>query len=1085
MVCFEYSNAQVSITEEPLTLPTYLMGEDEPNPLFKDYTLPGFEVFRSDRSVYPYTLQDEFTRDSKNVTYMAVNLENEYIKATVLPELRGRLQGAYDKRNNWDFIYFNNVIKPADIGIRMAWIAGGLEWNHPGGHGYTQFNKIPYVLKEYEDGSKSVIVSEIEPVRKMKWETEIKLSPGKLYLETTCRLISISSFPVPFASSLNGAMHTSDELEIILPEGSHYTGHGKNSLNEWPYFNNIDVSWLKNTKDVFSIFVEGEGLYQDYWGCYSHDENIDAGTVIVSDHRFAPGKKYFAWGSHDKARLWDTFLSDEDGGYIELQVQAFWDNLGYGYAWLEPNEQKEFTVYWYPLSQTGGFVSASKDACLNLRSLDNNELEITIQATDVFKDAQISCLAEGDKVFNKMVDLTPDNPLKELFKLPAEKSKKDIQVRITDAEGRVILDYRPYNENMPAPKLPQQNHDPEKMSMDQLWAKGKSWYQDPFGSEAEYYYRKMLKRDTLESRANRELGVIMWERGVPDSAIWYFNRSLINDHLNEAAETYSYLASVHKDLGNYEKAGKYLANSIRNKEYFASSLSGLGQLALIQKDYNTAVDYFEQVLNRGIKHTNSLVELAISLRKSGQLLKAREITRKVLEDDPLSFYAIAENWLEEKSPESTKRLNTLFDRNDNTFVGSYLYLYTSGKYMELNFWDDALAILNEGINFYRNNDQRVYPLLFYYAGYCYGKLGKTDLQTLNYNLAKNAEVNYVFPFSLMDQKVLEEVVSSGADDANALSMLGCLYAWNRQHFKAIENWEKALSIQNDNPVVYHNLAGAYWKTSGKAEKATEYLEKAVQIKPEDTRLILELDHLYEYQNRTEDRLKLYQSHEEILNESDELVLRYAKLNIDQGKYEEAIKWMTDHRFFPREANHMQPVVITVFMEAHLGLGIQFLKEGSYEKALQQFEKSLEFPEGLNDIPPEIFVTSRLDYYKGLAIRGLGKNQEAESWWSSALTSPSRKGFECDIYRVMMMKQLGRNQNANELLKFIIEFNQEKLETSKDEQQRAMAYVILSKALQEKGDEAKAQEYLNKGLLLDRNAIINTRIQSAHVPIIRN
>jgi tetratricopeptide (TPR) repeat protein len=595
----------------------------------------------------------------------------------------------------------------------------------------------------------------------------------------------------------------------------------------------------------------------------------------------------------------------------------------------------------------------------------------------------------------------------------------------------------------------------------------------------------MLKRDTLESMANRELGVIMWERGVLDSAIWYFNQSLINDHLNEAGETYSYLASVHKDLGNYEKAGKYLANSIRNKDYFTSSLRGLGQLALMQKNYNAAVDYFEQILQHDTKHTNSRVELAISLRKCGQLLKARELIRKVLEDDPLSFYAIAENWLEENSQESTERLNTLFDRKDNTFVGSYLYLYTSGKYMDLKLWDDALAILKAGIRFYRNNDERVYPLLFYYAGYCYGELGETDLQAVNYNLAKNAEIQYVFPFSLMDQKVLEGVVSSSPDDANALSMLGCLYAWNRQHFKAIESWEKDLSIRNDDPVVYHNLAGAYWKTTGKAEKSTEYLEKAVQIKPKDTRLILELDHLYDYQNRTEDRFKLYKNHEGILDKSDELVLRYAKLNISQERYEEAIKWMTHHRFFPREANHMQPVVITVFMEAHLGLGIQFLKEGSYKKALQHFEKSIEFPEGLNDIPPEIFVTSRLDYYKGLAMRGMGRKTEAESWWSSALTSPSRKGFECDIYRVKMMKVLGRNQNANELLKFIIQFNQEKLETSKDEKQLAMAYIILSEATKEKGDESKAQEYLNRGLLLDRNAIINTRIQSAHVPIIRN
>ena len=31
----------------------------------------------------------------------------------ILPELGGRIQRAFDKTNNYDFVYYNKVIKPA------------------------------------------------------------------------------------------------------------------------------------------------------------------------------------------------------------------------------------------------------------------------------------------------------------------------------------------------------------------------------------------------------------------------------------------------------------------------------------------------------------------------------------------------------------------------------------------------------------------------------------------------------------------------------------------------------------------------------------------------------------------------------------------------------------------------------------------------------------------------------------------------------------------------------------------------------------------------------------------------------------
>lgn len=393
-----FLRAEVRVNTEKVNMPTYKMGPDERQPLFRGFKVPGVATFRGDRSVYPYPKADNFSYNRQMIEYEAITLENEFIKAVVMPDLRGRVQGAIDKRNNWDYLYYNHVIKPGDIAVRAGWIAGGLEWNHPGGHGYTQFSRISHKVIENPDGSKTVLVAEIEPVRMMKWETAITLRPGSLALETEGRFYSIAPYPVPFASSLNGAMHVTDRTETIYPEGTYITGHGKKYVKPWPVYDGVDHSWFKNLENSYSIFSEGST--EDFYGCYSHDKN--AGTVIVTDHRKAPGKKYFSWGASPAGRRWDTLLSDTDGPYIELQVGAFWENLGYGYAWLDPMEVKTYKVYWYPVKDLGGFVRANEDVCLNLKNEDGGKVLIGVQAVRELPGSGITVSAGNRVVFEKL-----------------------------------------------------------------------------------------------------------------------------------------------------------------------------------------------------------------------------------------------------------------------------------------------------------------------------------------------------------------------------------------------------------------------------------------------------------------------------------------------------------------------------------------------------------------------------------------------------------------------------------------------------------------------------------------------------------
>ena len=75
-------------------------------------------------------------------------MENDYIRVIVLPELGGRIYEGYDKVNDYNFVYKNQVIKPALIGLNGAWISGGIEFNWPQHHRPSTYEAADYYYEE-------------------------------------------------------------------------------------------------------------------------------------------------------------------------------------------------------------------------------------------------------------------------------------------------------------------------------------------------------------------------------------------------------------------------------------------------------------------------------------------------------------------------------------------------------------------------------------------------------------------------------------------------------------------------------------------------------------------------------------------------------------------------------------------------------------------------------------------------------------------------------------------------------------------------------------------------------------------------
>ncbi len=71
----------------------------------------------SSGAVYPYGVTDTLSSQKTLKSWQAVWLENDYIKVMILPELGGRVHRAWDKVKQRDFVYHNEVIKPALVGL--------------------------------------------------------------------------------------------------------------------------------------------------------------------------------------------------------------------------------------------------------------------------------------------------------------------------------------------------------------------------------------------------------------------------------------------------------------------------------------------------------------------------------------------------------------------------------------------------------------------------------------------------------------------------------------------------------------------------------------------------------------------------------------------------------------------------------------------------------------------------------------------------------------------------------------------------------------------------------------------------------
>ena len=305
---------------------------------------------------YPYFRYDKSADSPEERTWKTVVLENGRISVTVLPEIGGKVWGAYDKIAKRDFIYSNHVMKFRDIAMRGPWLSGGIEFNFGIiGHSPSTSTPVDWLVRENGDGSVSCFVASEEYITRTRWQVEIRLGADADEFETRTVWYNGSGLPAPYYHWMNAAYSLKDDPEFLFP-GDVVVGHeGEIVTRTWPLdAKGRDISVYSNNAyggpKSYHLVGGNNGFYGIWW----------RGTGYGSCHRSLPyakyGRKIWLWALSREGGIWEDLLTDSDGQYAELQSgrgfnQPRWDNVysPFKNPTFVPGTAEVFTDRWGPI----------------------------------------------------------------------------------------------------------------------------------------------------------------------------------------------------------------------------------------------------------------------------------------------------------------------------------------------------------------------------------------------------------------------------------------------------------------------------------------------------------------------------------------------------------------------------------------------------------------------------------------------------------------------------------------------------------------------------------------------------------------
>ncbi|MEV6794352.1 DUF5107 domain-containing protein [Streptomyces sp. NPDC051320] len=294
------------------------------------------------RTLLPVRILDGYGRERTPTAIDALVLENDRLRATVLPGLGGRIHSLFHKPTGRELLYRNPVLQPADFALNGAWFSGGIEWNI-GATGHTTLNcaRLHAALVAAPDGGEMLRLWEWERLRDLPFQVDLWLPEDSDFLHVGVRIRNPHEQTVPTYWWSNIAVPEDPETRVLAPADEAWHFGYERSLRRIPVpeWNGADRSYPLRSEYPADYFYEVPRQARKWIA------SLDAGgqgLVQTSTDRLS-GRKLFVWGSGTGGRRWQQWLTEPGTpGYAEIQAGLARTQLehvrldpGAEFSWLE------------------------------------------------------------------------------------------------------------------------------------------------------------------------------------------------------------------------------------------------------------------------------------------------------------------------------------------------------------------------------------------------------------------------------------------------------------------------------------------------------------------------------------------------------------------------------------------------------------------------------------------------------------------------------------------------------------------------------------------------------------------------------
>lgn len=964
--------SEVKVYADKLPIKTYLLEEPDPNPFFVEYLgMPNF---------YPYPLKNRVAKEARDVLYNVYCLENEYFKLTVLPDLGGKLYACYDKRCGRDIFYRNPVIKPQMVGTTGAWTSGGVEFNYPNrGHRPSAVDYTDTVMQQYGDGSAAIIISEVDRISWLRFSVELRLYPGRAYIEQIVRLYNPNAYHDSYY-----VWSTSSELEtpglVWRYPTLWYIEETDLTRHLWPLGPGGQDYRYNDTIKQFALPFTSEVL-KDYMGLF--DPATNSGIVHLADYRQVPGKKIWSWGSASAGRLWCKRLTDNDDCYVELQAGAVETQNQFNF--LEPHNTLLFREYWLYSLDNGPLGAASRDLICSYQ-LKEGRLQFSVTATGQFPGTTMMLRSGGEEVFRQELDLDPLTSRQVSIELDLQWLDGDLEVVFVHGkqvllretvldhdEALVMIDREEYipADRPPAPTEQALRAEKSRFYNQAIELAEKLRASNPDCVEAALqvgrcYLKKGLAEKAVETLAELALsnpqhaelqyyfGLALWRTSQQERALKAFLRVPNSSKLFAAASYFMALAHIHS--GAYEKAVPKL-------------------------EYNQEVQKF---------HYKSRLLLAYALLKLEDKERAAEVLEAYLQEHPVDYVAL---YLQDQLKETPGARDLIFGQPQNVYE-MLEFLDEAGDWPACAELLRAYAV-QEGAD----------PLLKCYVHYYTALLSGTSRKDGLKQAVEAISLDYVFPNHGLDRKILQTILDV-SPKAQYLYGLLAFKAQNYQEAKGL--WEGLVEQDYPYSAVYRNLAFYYQKHEQDYTKASAIAKRGLSKEPPNADLYAILATCY---RKLGDRAAC-RTLVQVLQERAELKEQEAGVLIDLlnylGEHDKAAPILERTEFLIWE-NAPEGLLSyhRLYKDTYKGMARQALAAKDYDRAEWALEKCLHMEKRYEEKFAELY------FYMGLLQEKRGNFSRAVEYYRRAvaedITAADKENYQYLVkaaHRLVKLDWLG-------------------------------------------------------------------------------